>query len=162
MVKNMYKERIKSGINPLFSTILWFASIYLFYIVWGICEILFEFSFSLGKIAICLLVTIYYGWFLIYKILTEYEIEITEDAFTVKSILSKRTKILVYEKLSAIQKVSCDKKDLTAKVNIKLKRPFQNGKNAYITFKTGKKIKCIQIKASERFIKEVEKGTLEK
>lgn len=159
-MKNMCKDRAKSGINPLLSTILWFVSIYFFYIVWGICEILFEFSFSVGKIIICLLITVYYGWFLIYKIMTEYEFEITEDEFRVKSVLSKKSKILLCEKLCDIEKICNSKKDLGTKVNLRLKKPLQKGTTAYIALKNNKKIKAIEIKASKRFIDELKKGII--
>ncbi len=156
----MYKYQAKSGINPLLSTVLWFVSMYIFYIVWGICEILFEFRFTVGKVIICLLMTIYYGWFLIHKILTEYELEITKDSFTVKSILSKRSKVLVCEKLCDVQSITKNKKELTSKVRLKLKRPLQKGTIAYVTLKDDKKTKCMEIKASKRFFDEMKKGII--
>ena len=155
MVRTMCKERAKSGINPLFSTIIWFASIYLFYILWGICEILFEFEFGIGKLIICLFMTLYYGWFLIYKILTEFVFEISKDELIIKSILAKRSKILLCKKLCNIQKICEDKKSLDAKARLSFKRPMQKGKMSYIVFKDGGKPWSIEIKTDEKFIAEL-------
>ena len=155
-MKAMCKERIKSGINPLMSTIIWGLGVYLFYIIWGISEILFEFDFSIAKIIVCLFITVLYGWFLIYNILTEYEIEITEKEFIISSKLSKKVKVLVCEKLSDIKKITDTKEN--AKVTFKIKRPLQKGDTVYITFKDGKKAKCIHLKADKKFIDKLKKG----
>lgn len=158
MVKTMCKGRAKSGISPIFSTVLWFVSVYLFYIIWGICEILFEFKLSIVKIIVCLLITIYYTWFLINKILTEYEFEITEDEFIVKSILSKKTKVLITKKLCEIQKICESKKCSDIKATHSFKRPMQKGKKAYVVFEDGGKLRSIEIKTDEKFIGKLKKG----
>ncbi len=155
MVRTMCKGRAKSGINPIFSTIIWFASIYLFYILWGICEILFEFEFKTGKLIICFLMTLYYGWFLIYKILTEFVFEISKDEFIIESVLSGKSKTLLCKKLCDIQKICDGKKFVDAKVKLSFKRPMQKGKRSYVVFKEKDKLWSIEIKTDEKFITEM-------
>ncbi len=162
MVKTMCNKRAKSGISPVFSTVLWFFCVYLFYIIWGICEIVFEFELSIVKFIVCLLITVYYTWFLINKILTEYEFEITEDEFIVTSVLSKRKKVLIQKKLCEIQKICEDKKCCDTKTNRSFKRPLQKGKTAYVVFKDAKKLQSIEIKTDEKFIGKLKKGIGEK
>lgn len=166
MVRTMCKEKIKSGINPIISTLLWLISVYVIYILWGIFEILFEFKFGFLKFIICLLITIYYGWFLISKILTELEVEITKDELIIKSILSKRSKLLLCQKLCDIQKIYENKKPMGLKIIKSFKRPMQKGKMTYVVFKEKEKLWCIEIKTSKNFILKpehlFEKGNQEK
>ena len=72
----MYKERIKSSVNPIIATLIWLGATYLFTIVWGILQILFEFQLELAKYLVCIIETVWFGWFLINRVLTEYEAEI--------------------------------------------------------------------------------------
>lgn len=166
MVRTMCKEKIKSGINPIISTLLWLISVYVIYILWGIFEILFEFNFGFLKFIICLLITIYYGWFLISKILTELEVEITKDELIIKSILSKRSKLLLCQKLCDIQKIYENKKPMGLKIIKSFKRPMQKGKMTYVVFKEKEKLWCIEIKTGKNFILKpehlFEKGNQEK
>ena len=162
MVKTMCKKRAKSGISPVFSTVLWFLCVYLFYIIWGICEIVFEFKLSIVKIIVCLLITIFYTWFLINKILTQYEFELTEDEFIIKSVLSKRQKVLIQKKLCEIQKICEDEKSCGIKVKHRFKRPLQKGETAYVVFADGKNMPSIEIKTDEKFIGKLKKGIGEK
>lgn len=162
MVKTMCKERVKSGISPVFSTVLWFLSVYLFYIIWGICEIVFEFKLSIAKIIVCLSITIFYTWFLNSKILTEYEFEITKDVFVITKVLSKRRKVLFSKKLCEIKKICDDKKCCGIKAKHSFKRPLQKGKTAYVVFEDDGKPFGIEIKADGNFIGKLKKGTGEK
>lgn len=160
----MYKERAVSQINPVISTLLWLAGVYLFYILWGICEIIFEFEFSAGKNAAILLVTIWYGFFLITKVLTQYEYEYCDGAFIVKSILSKREKQLLYARIGTNPKIYYDKK-LVDKKEIKyekrVSRPFQKGVTGYIVFDTDKGKTLIRLKATPEFFDIMQKGRAE-
>ena len=86
-MKVMYKERVKSSINPILAVIIWFFGTYAFTILWGISEILFEFENNLIMQIICLLETVWFGWFLITKVLTEIEYEIFENKLTIRRFL---------------------------------------------------------------------------
>ena len=159
MMKAMYKERIKSGFNPILAVVLWLVGIYLFNILWEIAQILFEFNLTTLKHFCVLGITIAFGWYFISKILTEYEFEISGGKFTVKRILSRREKLVTMIAADNI-KLICDSEAKFNNISInKTKnyiRPKQNGKKIYIVYKNGDKTDAIKFKTDKYSKKQIE------
>jgi len=158
-MKATYKERVKSGVNPIVAVVLWFVGIYIFNIFWGLSQILFEFNLTTLKHFCALGITIVFGWYFISKILTEYEFEISGGKFTVKRILSKREKLVAMIAADNI-KLVCDSK---AKFNSIPKnktksyiRPKQIGKPVYIVYKNGDKTDAIKFITDKYSKKQIE------
>ncbi|MBQ4527544.1 MAG: hypothetical protein II998_05685 [Clostridia bacterium] len=153
---DMYKETVKSGINPILSVVMWAISMYLFYILWGIAQILFEFSLSVVMYGIMLVITLGFGWFLVTKVLTEYEICISEGKLTITKIQSRRKQVLVA--LIALQNISdvCDAKKKKSKYDgvkaIPFTRPLQKGKEIYVIYKDDKDLGALKFKGSKKLI----------
>jgi len=154
MVKTMFNERMKSGINPIVSVIIWGVSLYVFYVIWGICEILFEFSFSALMHILMLLATVVFGWFLISKVLTEYEISIEERKINITKIQSRRRRALVALIASDnIADVCNENKKKTKYKDIKyisFVRPSQKGEIVYLIYKDEDKLSGIKMKGSKK------------
>ena len=154
MVNLMYKETVKSPLSPVTAVLVWFISTYLFFIFWGIAQILFEFNMPYIKIGLCFLGTVYFGIFLITKILTEFKIEITDEEFIVKSVLAKREKIIVIVPKDTFFETRNEHKGKA----LNLTRPYQKGKSTYLIFKNEEKEEAIKIKQSEKLIELLKEG----
>ncbi|MBQ4630795.1 MAG: hypothetical protein IJB70_07425 [Clostridia bacterium] len=157
----MYKETAKSGINPFVSVLIWVVSLYVFYILWGIAEILFEFTFPIGKYVIILLSTIIFGWFLVTKVIAEYEFEVAGGKLSVTKIQSKRKKIPVA--LVAMPNIVsvCEGKKLSEKYKgakiYSFTRPLQKGQTVYVIFKDEKEFVALKLKGSKKLVSVLKK-----
>lgn len=162
---NMYKQRVKSKINPLLATAVWFAWTYIFILLWGIAQIIFEFNLEIIKHIICLAGTGVFAWFLISKLLTELEFEVSGGKLTVKRILSKRSSDLKIVALTNIIAI-CESKDKYRKYDVKkcksLTRPGQEGKNVYVVYKDGAELCALRLKAEKELLSVLRKGNKEK
>lgn len=156
MVKIMYEERLKSGINPLLLVVLWVVGMYAFYILWGISEILFEFSLPLVKYAIILLVTIVFSWFLSMKVIAEYKICVGNGKIMIDKVSSRRKSVAVA--LVALQNVCAvfEGKKLNAKYKgakcISFTRPMQKGITVYVIFKDERDFVALKLKGSKKLV----------
>lgn len=154
-MKVMYKERVKSSINPILAVIIWFFGTYAFTIIWGISEILFEFENNLIMQIICLLETVWFGWFLITKILTEIEYEIFENKLTIRRFLSKRSSIVALVAIGNIKLISKERKKCKNCHRGKIKsfaRPGLKKDVHYIVYKDIDLTRAIKINASKKLI----------
>ena len=156
----MYKEKFKSTINPLVALIVWGVSIYLFNILWGIAQILFEFGSGYIKYLVCIGVTVWFGWNFIAKILTEYEVEVTKDKLTIYKHLSRRSKEILSIALNSITKIYTNKNDLqnhriSKKADITLWGIKENP--TYIVYNAGKEEKCI-ILSGKKLVSQIKKN----
>lgn len=162
---NMYKQRVKSKINPLFATAVWFAWTYIFILLWGIAQIIFEFNLEIIKHVICLAGTGVFAWFLISKLLTELEFEVAGEKFTVSKVLSKRISVIKIVALTNITAI-CDSKEKYRKYDVKkcksLTRPGQEGKNVYVIYKDGAELCALRLKAEKELLSVLRKGNKEK
>ncbi len=153
MVKTMYKEKVKSSVNPILAVVIWFFGTYVFTVFWGISQILFEFENPLVMQIICLLETVWFGWFLITKVLTEFEYEIFENKLTVRKILSKRSSIAALVAIGNIKVVTKEKRKCKDchKGRIKnLTRPGLKNNTYYIVYKDVDSTKAIKLSASKK------------
>ncbi len=156
---SIYKEKVKSGVNPVIAVVLWFAGIYLFNIIWGVAQILFEFNLTIVKHFCALGITIAFGWFFVSKILTEYEFEISAGKFTVKRILAKREKLVNMVATANIKLVTDSKTKFESIPKNKVRsytRPKQKGKTIYILYKNDDKTDGIIFKTSAHSKKQIE------
>lgn len=165
-MKIMYEERLKSGINPLICVICWVIGIYAFHIIWGISEILFEFSLPIVKYALMILVTVIFGWFLNTKVITEYKVSVGNGKVTVDKVSSRRKTSAVA--LIAIPNIVSvyEGKKLNAKYKdakcFSFTRPMQKGNTVYIIFKDDKNFVAIKLKGSKKLVSVLKKrGTEE-
>jgi len=161
MVRIMYKETAKSKVNPLLATAAWLVGTYAFIVLWGIAQIVFEFSLEALKAALCLVGTVWFGWYLITRLLTEYEFVLDGDKLTIVKVLSKRTapvRVVAYDNICAI----CESKEKYKKYDVKkLKsytRPRQDGKSVYVIYKRNDELWALKLKISRQFIAELKKG----
>ncbi len=152
-MKVMYKERVKSSVNPIIALVIWFFGTYVFTILWGISQILFEFENHLIMQIICLLETVWFGWFLITKVLTEIEYEIYENKLTIRKILSKRTSIVALVALSNIKTVTKDRKKCKEFHKGRIKsfvRPNLKKDTYYVVYKDEGATRAIAFSASKK------------
>lgn len=160
-MKNMYKEISKSGVNPIISVPVWAVCIYVFYILWGIAEILFEFTFPIGKFVLVILATIVFGWFLVTKVVSEYEIEIGDKKLSITRIQSRRKRtpaaLVAMQNVVAVyegKKLGGKYKD--AKV-FSFTRPFQKGQTVYVVFKDDSGFAALKLKGTKKLISVLKK-----
>lgn len=165
-MKIMYEERLKSGINPLICVICWVVGVYVFHIIWGISEILFEFSLPIVKYGIMIFVTAVFGWFLNTKVITEYKVSVGNGKITVDKVSSRRKSVPVV--LVAIPNVVSvyEGKKLNAKYKsskcFSFTRPLQKGTTVYIIFKDDKNFVAVKLKGSKKLVSVLKKrGTEE-
>ncbi len=149
---------MKSSLSPILAVCVWFFATYLFVILWGIAEIIFEFSLPVLKLILCFLGTLYFAVFLITKLLCEFHTELTGSDFIIKSVLSKREKIVFSSSADNLIKVS-EKSEKKAK---NFTKPFQKGKCVYLTFKDSDGEITIKIKCTKKLVQLLEKGMSKK
>ena len=161
MVKSMYKEIAKSKVNPLLATAAWLVGTYAFVVLWGIAQIVFEFSLEALKAAFCLAGTVWFGWYLITRLLTEYEFILDGGKLTIVKVLSKRSapvQMVASDNICAI----CESKEKYKKYDVKkLKsytRPRQDGKAVYVVYKRNDELWALKLKISRQFMAELKKG----
>lgn len=157
MVKIMCNERAKSGVNPIFTTVLWFAATYLFSIIWDIAQIIFEFNLSIVKIVVCFGITVFYAWYLITRLLTEFEFCVGDGKLSISKIVSKRTTPLGMIALANIVDVCTEEKLKKYDVK-KLKnftRPGQMGDTVYVVYKSDNALYAIKIKPGKELLNKI-------
>lgn len=152
----MYKERIKSAVNPIIATLIWLGATYLFTIVWGILQILFEFHLELAKYLVCIIETVWFGWFLINRVLTEYEAEIGSGKMRITKILSRRQSEVLIVALDNITATYKEKEKEKLKNHRIAKRlsfalPGQKHHAMYIVYNSAGKENCAYLKLSKKF-----------
>lgn len=158
MVRNMYKERVKSSINPFLLLVIWFVLTYVFTILWGIAQIVFEFESLITMQLICLAETVWVGWFLITRVLTEFEYEIFENKLTITKILSKRSSVVCIIGLDNVKCVTKEKKKCNQFSDGRIKsfvRPGQKEKRYYVVYKSDESMKAVKICASKKLINHI-------
>lgn len=150
----MYKERIKSSVNPIIATLIWLGATYLFTIVWGILQILFEFQLELAKYLVCIIETVWFGWFLINRVLTEYEAEIVSGKMRITKILSRRQSevlIVALDNISATYKEKDKLKNHRIAKRLSFALPGQKHPAVYIVYNSAGKESCAELKLSKKF-----------
>lgn len=150
MEKIMYKEKLKSPINPIAALIAWIVFLCLFKLLWGIVPILLNFDGSviIGQV-ISYILTIVFGWVLYSKIMTEYEVTLTDTKLIFEKHISKKHAVIRQIALENI-------KDIYISDNVKVKncqnfiRPFQKETIVTITFNDGDHISAVKFKPSDK------------
>lgn len=152
----MYKENLKSNLNPLLITVIWLVATYAFVILWGIAGILFEFSLESAKIIICIFETVWFGWFLMTKVLPEYNLEINSGKITISKTLSRRTNDILIIALKNVIGVYTSKDKLRQhriSKNINLTLSGQKSNPTYIVFNMNDTKWCVKIKSQKNLAK---------
>ncbi len=168
MVKNMFKETAKAGKNPLWLVLLWFIFIYVFYIVWGIGEILLEIKIHFAiKHLILFVITSILGWSIIFKFLVEYDFVARKHEFTATKRLSKKSQlvcVIKYENIVAIYNENEKQQLKNFKFYKKLNfvRAYQGGKKIHIVYNFDSKIYLTTLKLSRQMINVITDHVYEK
>ena len=161
MVKTMYKETAKCKKSALGPTILWIVFMYVFYILWGIGEILLEITTPvILKHLILWALTGWFGWTVISKFMIEYEFVARKNEFTVTKKLSKKSQTICSIKYECIEEIFTEnEKELINKYKSYKKqnfvRAFQDGQRVYIAYKFNSKTNLIIFKISRNMLKEI-------
>ena len=148
----MYKERIKAGINPIWTIPVWAVGIYLLSIVWGILQILIGFYRPYIMQIFLFAGTLLFGWYLVSKFMTEYEITISARYITVTRFLGRKTNPVMSVRSQNILCVTDSKKDIK---NHRISgtgnfvRAFQKGNPIYIVYTCGAEKRLIKLKLSD-------------
>ena len=154
MVKNMYKETAKSGKSPMLLILGWVVFIYVYYILWGIGEILLEIKVYFAiKHLILFAISSVLCWSVIYKYLTEYDFATRKHEFTVTKRLSRKTKVVCTIKYDSIEAIYNEEekkklKDYTFSKKLNFVLAHQGGKKLYIIYRFDSKLYLATLKAS--------------
>lgn len=155
----MYRETAKSEKKPILLVVLWFIFIYVFYIGWGITEILLEVKSPFYiKHIILFIITTYFGWKLISKFISEYDYTADKNEFTATRRLGRKQKLIAkvkYKNIIAIynedEKERIKSHDIKKKVDIT--KAYQNGKLAHIIYTFNGQNCLLTMKGSRKLIK---------
>lgn len=164
MVKDMYKETAKSGKNPMIFILIWALFIYVFYIAWGIGEILLEIKtpFVLKHI-ILFGITAVLGWNIIFKFLVEYDFVARKHEFTATRRLSKKTQVVCTIKYTGIMLMCTDEeKDKLKNYKIAKKqnfvRAYQSGQKMHIVYNFNSETHLVTLKISRNMINTIKQN----
>ena len=161
MVKTMYKETAKCKKSAIGPAILWIVFMYVFYILWGIGEILLEVTPPvIFKHLILWALTGWFGWTVISKFMIEYEFAARKNEFTATRKLSKKSQTVCsikYESIEAI--LTHDEKEMIKNYSISKKQDFvrfyQDGQIVYIIYKFDSKTNLAKLKISRNMLKAI-------
>ncbi len=154
----MYKETAKAGKNAMWLVVLWAIFIYVFYIVWGVGEILLEIKTpSAIKHIILFVITAILGWAIIFKFLIEYDFAARKHEFTATKRLSKRSQVICTIKYSSIELMCTDNekeklKDYKFYKKLNLVRAYQSGQKTHIAYRFDGKLCLVTLKISKNMI----------
>lgn len=131
----MYEERLKPGINPLWSILGWAVCLYILYIIGGIFRILLKYDKPYITQISLFAATVLFAWYFVSKFLTEFEISISSRYITVTRFLSHKTNQVRTIRSSNIVLLTDDiektKKHHISKTENYI-RAFQKGNPVYI------------------------------
>lgn len=159
MVKAMHRETAKSEKKPILLVVLWFVFIYVFYIGWGITEILLEVKSPFYvKHVILFIITTFFGWKLISKFIAEYDYTADKNEFTATRRLGRKQKLMAKIKYKSIIAIyNEDEKEKVKTHDIKKKtditKAYQNGKLVRIVYTFNGQICLLTMKGSRQLIK---------
>lgn len=156
---NMYKENAKAGKSAIGPAILWIVFMYVFYILWGVGEILLGFHPPvLIKHLVLWALTGWFGWTIISKFLTEYEFAARKNEFTVTKKLSNKVQVICTVKYENIEAIYNNKQKSELKNYTKLKKynfvsAFQTGAPTHIVYRFDGRLNLITLKISRNMLK---------
>lgn len=154
----MYKETAKSEKNPIMYAILWIAFIYVFYVLWGITEILIEAKAPFYVKHIILFgLTTWFIWKIIKRFIVEYNYSLSSSEFVATRKLGRKEKsvfAIKYKNIEAIYNIEEKENIKNYKINKKLDISLtqQNGKQIYIVYKFNSKTNVVKLNASRKMI----------
>ena len=167
MVSNMYKETAKCEKNGLGPSILWIVFMYVFYILWGIGEILLGVQIPvLIKHIVLWALTGWFVWQIISRFMIEFEIAARKNEITVERKLGKKSQIICCVKYEHIEGIFTEEtKEEIKKYHLSKKydtvRAFQPGKTSYIVYRFDGKYNLLKSKHSRKML-EVIKSNMDR
>lgn len=147
----MYKERVKAGINPIWTIPIWAISIYVLSILWGIFQILIGFFQPYVMQIFLFAGTLLFGWYLVSKFMTEYEITVSHRYITITRFLAKKTNPVLTIRSADIIDMADNKKDLSNHKISKTEnfiRAFQKGNKIYVVYNINGENRLLKMKLS--------------
>ena len=147
----MYKERVKAGINPIWTIPVWAVSIYALSILWGIFQILTGLYQPYMMQIFLFAGTLVFGWYLISKFMTEYEITVSPRYLTVTRFLGRKTNPVISIRSQNILCITDTRQELKKYKISKTEnfiRAFQKGNIIYIVCTYNAGTRLIKMKLS--------------
>ena len=164
MVNDMYKETAKAGKNPMIFILIWALFIYVFYIAWGIGEILLEIKTPfLLKHMILFGITAVLGWAIIFKFLVEYDFIARKHEFTATKRLSKKSQVVCTIKYNSIVLICTDEeKDKLKNYRFAKKqnfvRAYQGGQKMHIAYNFNSELQLVTLKISRNMLNTIKEN----
>ena len=161
MVKAMFKENAKCEKSAFGPAILWIVFMYVFYIVWGIGEILIgiKLPFIIKHLVLWAL-TGWFGWQLIFRFMIEFEFAARKNEFTATRILGRKSQVICsvkYENIEGIYFEETKKEIKSFKIKKKYDavRAYQNGKTVYMVYRFDGKHHLFKMKISGQMLETI-------
>jgi len=161
MVRIMFKENAKCKKNAFGPAILWIVFMYVFYISWGIGEIILEIKLpTIAKHLVLWALTAWFAWQLIFRFMIEFEFAARKNEFTASRKLGKKIQVVCSVKYENIEALLTDEtKDQIKKYKIHKKydavRAFQSGKTIYMIYNFNGKINLFKMKISGQMLETI-------
>lgn len=155
-MKIMFKENAKCEKSAFGPAVLWIVFMYVFYIVWGIGEILLGIKLPfIIKHLVMWALTGYFVWKLISKFMIEFEFTARKNEFTAMRKLGKKSQVVCSVKYENIEVLLTDEtKDKLKNYKISKKydaiRAFQTGKIIYMVYRFDGKLNLFKMKVSDQ------------
>ncbi|MBO5743277.1 MAG: hypothetical protein J6R68_03250 [Clostridia bacterium] len=152
----MFKENAKCEKSAFGPAVLWIVFMYVFYIVWGIGEILLGIKLPfIIKHLVMWALTGYFVWKLIFKFMIEFEFAARKNEFTAMRKLGKKSQVVCSVKYENIEVLLTDEtKDKLKNYKISKKydaiRAFQTGKTIYMVYRFDGKLNLFKMKVSDQ------------
>ncbi len=161
MVKVMFKENARSDKNAFGPAILWVVFMYVFYIVWGIGEILIgiKLPFIIKHLVLWAL-TGWFVWQLIFRFMIEFEFVARKNEFTATRKLGKKTQVVCSVKYENIEGLYFEEtKNELKKFRLKKKydaiRAYQSGRTVYMVYRFDGRYNMFKMKVSGQMIEAI-------
>lgn len=161
MVRIMFKENAKCKKSAFGPAVLWIVFMYVFYIGWGIGEILLEIKLpTIIKHIVLWALTAWFVWKLIFKFMIEFEFAARKNEFTISRKLGKKVQVICSVKYENIESLFFEEtKDEIKKYQINKKydavRAFQSGKLVYMVYNFNGKINLFKMKISAQMLETI-------
>lgn len=160
-MKIMFKENAKCEKSAFGPAVLWIVFMYVFYIAWGIGEIILEIKLPfIIKHLVMWALTGWFVWRLIFKFMIEFEFTARKNEFTAMRKLGKKTQVVCSVKYESIEALLTDEtKDKLKNYKISKKydatRAFQTGKNIYMVYRFDGKLNLFKMKISRKMLETI-------
>lgn len=157
----MFKENAKCKKSAFGPAILWIVFMYVFYIAWGIGEILLGVHppFIIKHLVMWAL-TGWFVWQVIFRFMIEFEFAARKNEFTATRKLNRKTQVVCSVKYENIEALLTDEtKDEIKKYKISKKydaiRAYQKEKTVYMIYRFDGRLNLFKMKISGQMLEAI-------